>query len=406
MFRLCVVPAPSKFSDTGAVVAGGDYQGLGIVRSLGRRGVPVYVVDDEPSIARFSRYKTRALRIPDLRDDSRIAESFLRMGRRYGLDGWVLYPTRDEIVAAFSHHRAELASVFRVATPAWSTVRIAWDKRLTYELAGSLGIPTPQTWYAQNVADLATRDVSLPLALKPAIKEHFIYATKVKAVRADTREQLEASFRQICTVIPPDEVMLQDLIPGGGERQFSYCSFFKEGRPIAKMVVRRTRQRPPDFGRSSTYVETVDIPELEQPSERFLTAIDYYGLSELEYKYDERDGSYKLLDVNLRTWGYHSLGRPAGVDFPFLLFCDQLEREVEPSRARTGVRWIRLTTDLPTALQEIWRGRLGWRPFLDSIRTFETEAVFERDDLLPALAEVALLPYLYRTRGSGGWKTT
>ena len=40
----------------GAVVIGGDYQGLGIVRSLGRRGVDVLVVDDERSIAATRAY--------------------------------------------------------------------------------------------------------------------------------------------------------------------------------------------------------------------------------------------------------------------------------------------------------------------------------------------------------------
>ncbi len=397
--------APAGSRGPGAVVAGGDYQGLGVVRSLGRCGVPVCVVDDEPSIARFSRYTTRSLRMPDLRDGERIAEGVLEIGRRYGLEGWVLYPTRDEIVAALSRHRDELGSFFRLPTPGWRTVRTAWDKRRTYRLADSLGIPTPRTWYVGGAAELAGHDLSFPLALKPAIKEHFIYVAKVKALRAGTRGELETLFRQFCTVIPPEEVMLQDLIPGGGDRQFSYCAFFKEGRSVAKMVVRRTRQRPPDFGRSSTYVETVDVPELEEPSERFLAAIDYYGLAELEYKLDERDGQYKLLDVNLRTWGYHSLGRRAGVDFPLLLFHDQLGREVESARARSGVRWVRLTTDVPTALQEIRGGRLAWRTFFDSMRSFEAEAVFERDDILPALAEVALLPYLYRTRGSRSWRT-
>jgi D-aspartate ligase len=51
----------------GAVVIGGDYQGLGIVRSLGRRGVPVGVLDDERSIARFSRYTAWNVRVPSLR---------------------------------------------------------------------------------------------------------------------------------------------------------------------------------------------------------------------------------------------------------------------------------------------------------------------------------------------------
>ena len=115
--------------------------------------------------------------------------------------------------------------------------------------------------------------------------------TKVKALRADTREQLEYLFRETCSVIPPEEAMLQELIPGGGEHQFSYCCFFKDGRAVAKMLVRRARQHPPLFGRSSTYVETVDMPQLEDPSERFLAAINYYGLAEIEYKFDERTGA-------------------------------------------------------------------------------------------------------------------
>ena len=54
-----------------------------------------------------------------------------------------------------------------------------------------------------------------------------------------------------------------------------------------------------------------------------MRAINYYGLVELEYKLDPRDGQYNLLDVNGRTWGYHTLGPGAGVDFPYLLFRDR-----------------------------------------------------------------------------------
>src|SRR3954452_5797630 len=80
----------------GAVVVGGDYQGLGIVRSLGRRGIRVVVVDDERSIARHSRYTTAALRVPDLRDEESTVETLLRLCREHGLEGWVVYPTREE----------------------------------------------------------------------------------------------------------------------------------------------------------------------------------------------------------------------------------------------------------------------------------------------------------------------
>jgi D-aspartate ligase len=382
----------------GAVVLGGDYQGLAIVRSLGRKGFPVCVIDDEPSVARHSRYASHTARVPRLLDETEVLESVLDVGVRLGLEGWVLYPTRDEVVAALSHGREELARFFRVPTPPWEAVSWAWDKRLTYELADELGVPAPRTWRIREPAELSSLAPYLPLVIKPAIKEHFIYATNVKAWRADTPEQLETFFRRAAEIVPAEEVMVQELVPGDGHCQFSYCGFFKSGRSIATMVVRRLRQRPLDFGRSSTFVETVDLPELEETACRFLSHIDYYGLVEIEFKLDERDGHYKLLDVNPRTWGYHSLGPRAGTDFPLLLFRDQLGEAVEPVRAALGVKWVRLSTDLPTALPELVAGRLGWRQYIRSLVSADVEGLFERDDPLPAFAELALLPYLYRTR--------
>src|SRR5689334_7077454 len=134
-------------SGVGAIVLGGDFQGLGIVRSLGRWGVPVCVIDDEYSISRFSQYATHAIRVPDLRDETRTIDSILEVRRRLGLHGWVLYPTRDEIVAAVSRHRTPLLDGLRVPTPGWETIKWAWDKRNTYRLAEELGIPAPRTWY-------------------------------------------------------------------------------------------------------------------------------------------------------------------------------------------------------------------------------------------------------------------
>lgn len=383
----------------GAVVVGGDFQGLGIVRSLGRQGIPVCIIDDETSISRFSRYATYAVRVADLKDEHRTVNIVLDVGRRLGLKDWVLYPTRDETVAAFSRYRSQLMERYRVPTPDWSAVQWAWDKRNTYRLAQELAIPIPRTWYACDLSELEQIEADLPLVIKPAIKEHFVYATKAKAWRANNRTELAERFQQAVALVGSGETMVQELIPGDGRQQFSYCAFFKDGHAVGGMVTQRRRQHPPDFGRASTFVETVDLPLLESLSERFLQAIDYYGLVELEYKLDPRDGQYKLLDFNARTWGYHTLGLRAGVDFPYLLFADQLGESVEPCRAQIGVKWIRLITDLPTSMQEIRNARLDWRVYLRSLRSFHVESVFSREDPLPGLVELALLPYLYVKRG-------
>jgi predicted ATP-grasp superfamily ATP-dependent carboligase len=383
----------------GAVVIGGDYQGLGIVRSLGRMGVPVCVIDDEHSISRFSRYATHGVRVPDLRQEQPTVETLLRIGRSLNLQGWILFPTRDEVVAALARNRSTLAETFRVPVPEWDTVRWMLDKRNTYQLARQLSIPFPKTWSPLTEEALDQIDSPFPLVLKPAIKEHFFYATKAKAWRINSRAELRLMFRRASELAGASEVLIQDMIPGDGRQQFSYCAFFKERKAIGSMVTRRRRQHPHDFGRASTFVETIDLPALEALSSRFLRSINYYGLVEVEFKLDPRDGQFKLLDINARTWGYHALGAHAGVDFPSLLYRDQLSTPVEPCRGRPGVAWVRLLTDVPTGLLDVAAGRLRLGDFWRSLRSYHIEAVFNREDPVPGIVECALIPYLTVKRG-------
>ncbi len=382
----------------GAIVIGGEHPGLGIARSLGRRGIPVCVIDDQHSISQFSRYVTRVVRVKDLRDEHQTVENVLEAGQRYGMKGWVLFPTRDETVVAFSRHRDRLAEFFRVTTPCWNTVKWAWDKKNTYDRAVELGIPVPHTSNPRNEEELSALYSRLPLAIKPAIKENFFYATGAKAWRAETPAQLHDLFLKAGRQIKPEEIMVQEIIPGDGERQYSYCAFFRDGKAHSTLIAKRMRQHPREFGRAATYVETVEFPEIEELSERFLRAIDFYGLVEMEFKQDPRDGQFKRLDVNARTWGFHSIGIPAGVDFPYLLFADQLGRSVEPNRARAGVGWLRAVTDLPTVISDLCAGELRLKAYWQSLKRTRAESVFCLQDPMPSLAEMLMLPYLVATK--------
>jgi len=393
--------APTSLTFTpGALVVGGDYQGLGIVRSLGQRSIPVIVLDDERSVSRWSRYCKSFIKVPSLQDEEEIVQRVLEIGHRFQLHGWVLYPTREELVAAFSRRRSELSEVFRVPTPPWECVRWAWDKRNTYRLAQDLGIPVPRTYYVSSDDKSAQlEDIAPPFAIKPAIKEHFFYATKAKAWKANSHAELKMLFRKAAALAGPGEIMVQEVIPGGGAQQFSYCAFFRGGEGVAKMVVQRRRQHPLEFGRASTYVTTVHVPVLESLSERFLREIDYYGLVEMEYKFDARDNQFKLLDVNARTWGYHSLGSQAGVDFSYMLYADQIGQHVTPCTAQHGVSWVRMVTDLPAAAIAMLHGDLDLATYIRSIASCSTDAVLSARDPLPGFVELMLLPYLALTKG-------
>ena len=146
------------------------------------------------------------------------------------------------------------------------------------QLATRLDIPCPRTFNPRTPADIEALRNQLPLAIKPAIKENFFFATGAKAWRADTMEQLHARYTEALACIRPEEILVQRIVPGDGACQFSYSAFFRDGEAHSTLLARRERQHPREFGRAATYVETVDVPLIEELSERFLKAIDYSGL--------------------------------------------------------------------------------------------------------------------------------
>jgi len=388
------VNAAAQSQVIGALVVGGDHPGLAIARSLGRRGIPVYIIDDQYCVSLFSRYATKVIRVESILDERKTVDAVLEVGRRYNLRDWVLFPTRDENVAAFSRYREELASFFRVTTGHWSSVEWAWDKKKTYELAEKLDIPCPKTFNPRSVEELPALFPRLPLAIKPAVKENFFYATGAKAWRADTPEQLLSLYEKAVAQIKPEEILIQEIVPGDGTTQYSYCAFVQGGVPTSVLTARRVRQHPREFGRAATYVETIDAPEIEILSERFLKAINYHGVVEIEYKRHSRTGEYKLLDVNARPWGFHAIGPAAGVDFPYVIYADQMGIPAEPARAKAGVGWLRMVSDIPTALSDYLHGSLSIATYLKSLKATRVESVFSAGDPLPSLAEIIMLPYL------------
>lgn len=376
---------------TGAVVLGSDYRGLAVVRSLGRRGIPVWVLTSgDDVLGAKSRYAVRQLPLEGDSEDERRA-FLVDLADRHRLEDWVLFPTADETAALIGRAHELLQSRYTLMSPSWQMLRWAYDKRLTYRLAESLSLPYPRTWAAASAAEASALDLEFPVIVKPAIKEELNALTAAKAWRADDRGQLRERFSKAAELLDAQLLMIQEVVPGGGADQFSYAALCDRGRPLASVTARRTRQYPVDFGRASTYVETIDAPEVAELSERFLAEIEFDGLVEVEFKRDPRDGELKLLDVNARVWGWHSLCQRAGVDFPYLAYQLARSEPVPPTSPRTGVRWLRLSTDLPTSLREIAHGNLKPGPYLRTIFSAHESAIFARDDLRPALSEVPMM---------------
>jgi D-aspartate ligase len=371
----------------GALVLGASYRALGVVRSLGRRGIPAWVVDcDAHVLAGLSRFADRRLTWPD--GEERQAEWLLALARHHRLRSWTLFPTDDETAAVIARQAARLRPTFLLAAPSWEAMRWAYDKRLTDRLVADAGLPRVRTAVPGTREQAAAVQWTFPAVLKAAIKPERNEFTARKAWRVENRAELLERFEHAARHVPPEHVMVQELIPGQADSQLSYAALCREGEVLVSLAARRTRRSPMDFGNASTYVETIDDHALVEPARALIARLSYTGLVEIEFKRDVRDGQTKLLDINPRVWGWHTLGARAGFDFAYLHWRMLHGQPVTPARAAPGLRWVRMATDVPVAAREIGAGRLSVGGYLRGLRPPLDHAILAADDPLPALLDL------------------
>ncbi|HZL39848.1 MAG TPA: ATP-grasp domain-containing protein [Pseudolabrys sp.] len=373
-------PAP------GALIVGGAHVSIAVARSLGRQGIPVWLLANHP-IPSYSRYVKHSFPWPGAHHADGVS-SIIELAKKHNLQGWVLIATGDQDMRLIAKNHVLLSQHFRVATPDWNTIQWAYDKRLTYQRATELGIDFPASFQPGGPAEIERLECRFPVILKPAFRKGIDEFTQAKAWRADDRAQLVALYKRAAAMVGNDAIIVQEWIPGGGEAQFSYAALCERGEPIVSLTARRSRQHPIDFGRSSTFVESIDQSEVDELGRRFLKSLNYTGVAEVEFKHDSRDGHYKLLDVNGRFWTWNGLGALAGIDFPYLAWRQAMGMSVSPARARPGVAWMHASRDIMAAYGEMTAGSLTLGKYLRSFGQRLTFANFAVDDPMPAIVEL------------------
>ena len=296
-------------------------------------------------------------------------------------------------------NREVLEEFYRVPTPTWDVAQNVYNKKNTYQIAKKNGVLIPESYYPKSVEELMELNLQFPVVIKPSIKDNLYSKMKIKAFRINSREELLKNYQWLCTLIDPSEIIVQDFIAGGPKNLYSFCPFFKDGKILASIMGRRPRQHPMDFGHASTFAELVNIPEIKAISEKFLNIIDYYGIGEVEFMQDARDGKYKFLELNPRIWGWHTLAIAAGVDLPYLLYQDMIGEKMDSHPSLEELKWVRLATDIPTVVKEIAKGKMRIIDYVHSMKGKKEFAVFCAYDPLPFFMEFAMIPYLWKKNG-------
>ncbi len=359
--------------------------GLGVIRSLGRIGVPVYGVHEGPwAPAASSRYlHGRCFWQPSPDDTDRVLAGLKRLAERIGQRA-VLIPTDDAGAIFLAEYGDDLRPWFLFPKPPRELPRQLAGKYSLYELCGQLGVPCPQA--------------NLPGSLDAA--REFAAGTGFPLIAKLTTPWRHGNGKLRSTSIVADEaeldgiyracdrggagLMLQEFIPGGrGQDWFfhGYCDASARCRPAFTGV--KERSYPAHAGLTSLGRSTPN-PRLRDEIASLLTRLSYSGILDLDLRWDARDGQYKLLDFNPRLGAQFRLFLDsAGVNVVLAQYLD-LTGHVIPDGEQVSGRGFLVENYDPLGALGYWRrGELGLRSWAASLRTVDETAWFARDDLRP-----------------------
>ena len=378
-----------------AVIFPDNPTALAFCRSLGPFGVPVDVLaTDAASPGQYSRY-ARGLRCPDPRTYEREFIDFLIALAKGHLAPPLLFCSDDRSLLLCEKYRSSLEKHFLLAFPPWECVGKLLLKDALY-LQGLDGISTPATMPLRTVEDLsqASRLMEFPLLLKPTLRclreggeinsPPFEKVFGDKAVRVRNGEELDHCFQLIKG--QRFDVLVQEEIPGGVERLYTLGIYAgRDGQIKAAWTGHKLAQVPADFG-DALIVEADWRPEILSLGERMVRATGFYGIADLEFKHDPRDGQYKLLDINPRPWAWISFLTLCGVNLPYAAYCDLtgLETPLFRQTVNKRMRWVSPRGLLVSLVRSVWK-REPWGRTLKLLAHFSelrARSLFSAKDLL------------------------
>jgi predicted ATP-grasp superfamily ATP-dependent carboligase len=324
------------------VLDGRQRSALALVRSLGRQGIYIAVGEDaHPSLASVSKYCRHRFTYnsPSKKPRDFIDSILAELKRdKYSM----IMPMTDITCYLVSEYREEISQYTQVPMVDRETFSKASEKSEVIETCKNLGLPVPQTWTLNSLADIdkLSKELIYPVVIKPRRSRYLIDNAWVPtgvdyAFSADElRRKLNAHNPRL--PLP----LIQERISGPGAGTFV---LFNKGDVRAVFFHKRLREKPPSGG-VSVLREAAPVDQVMRDySIRLLKALGWHGVAMVEFKIDSRDGLPKIMEINGRFWGSLQLAIDAGVDFPYMLYKMTKEGDVsEQLQYKVGVqsRWL------------------------------------------------------------------
>ena len=379
---------------TRAVVVGmSGATGLAVVRALAHGGVACHALHDDAAGPGLTSRFAQPHICPSWRADPVAFVSFLLdlAARELGGEPASLFVVDDAAVEVVWSAVARLrAAGLRPAfTFAGSPVEVL-DKRTQMAAASRAGADFPASeWGSAEELLAQVTSFRFPVIVKPALSHLGVRRIGAKALRCATATELSGALERTRGL----DVLVQEFVPGGDDQLYT-CGLFRGGSRTLVFTGRKLKQHPPVLG-VARLCEAIALPELIPGSVRLLDELGFEGIAQVEYKRDDRDGAYRLMEVNVRPWIWIGLAEVCGVNLPlaaheWALGQDEATESSPGAGAVTALeqtdgRWISTLPEAMHTASDIARGR--W-PDPRQWRGLKAEAFFARDDPRPFLAEL------------------
>lgn len=356
------------------VIASVFQTGLNLMRDLEEKGLRVVGVDCHPENPGFrSRYgKSLLCPNPDKEPDEWLA-FMVSLAREMG-EKPVLIAAADIFVSAIGRHAQILREHFIFSEKGCTLQAELSTKERQYALAREYGLPSPRSGYIQTIEELEDfcQGARFPVLLKPRSHREWESLPKEiplsgrKTISAKSREELLTHYRSVCFLVP--EAVAQEEIVGPDSAKYCYLSVYAQsGQRLGACVVQELRAYPLLYG-CATLVEPVVDEEIDTICNKFLSALGFIGICEIELKRDSRDGRVLLIEVNPRVSGTGDCARYTGVETGYLHYLDLIGESPAPvAPTRFGFRHIMLVADLTAFPKYLEQGLVGWWGWIRSL---------------------------------------
>jgi len=310
-----------------------------VSQSLGQHGVDVHVGDASPlAMSRFSKYCKSFTKLPDffLQPDEyfdQVCEALKKTGAK------VLLPCHED-VRIFCKYKDALPSDVHVMLPDWTTYNMVEDKFSVIEFVRKCGFPVPFTAEVTSLAALErlSQSIGWPAVIKTKV------GNSAKGVRiVCNKEELFENFQELVQrfELPRERwPIIQQFLPGEAA---GVCVLYDKGQYITAFAERYLRCKEPGKFGTSTLRETFDNESLISTALQIMNNLRWHGIAHLDFISD-KEGQFRLIEINPRLWGALALAVFSGIDFPYLWYSSvigNLESGIfTPQIRKIKCRWI------------------------------------------------------------------